>query len=78
MWGCGVALSFGENVSVRDCELTRNELNGVTIAESRQVTVEDCLIEGNSGQGIAQQTWMEPNRGVVLKNNVLRNNTIPA
>lgn len=77
MWGSGLAISFGRNVTVRDCELTRNELNGVTIAESLEVTVENCLIEGNSGQGIAQQTWMNPNRGVVLKNNVLRNNTIP-
>ncbi len=44
------------------------------IAESRQVTVEGCLAEGNGGAGIAQQTWMEPNQGVVTKNNVLSNN----
>lgn len=76
MWGHGVALSFGRDVAIRDCELARNELDGVMIAESRQVTVEACLAEGNGGAGIAQETWMEPNQGVVAKNNILRNNVV--
>ena len=74
MWGHGVAVIFGRDVTIRDCEITRNALDGVMIAESRQVTVEGCLAEGNGGAGIAQQTWMEPSQGVVLKSNVLRNN----
>jgi hypothetical protein len=44
------------------------------IAESRQITVADCLAEGNGGAGISQETWMEPDHGVVLKGNTLRNN----
>jgi hypothetical protein len=74
MWGHGVAVIFGRDVTIRDCEITRNALDGVMIAESRQVTVEGCLAEGNGGAGIAQETWMEPNQGVAAKNNVLRNN----
>ena len=74
MWGHGVAVIFGRDVTMRDCEITRNALDGVMIAESRRVTVEGCLAEGNGGAGIAQQTWMEPNQSVVAKNNVLRNN----
>jgi hypothetical protein len=44
------------------------------IAESRQVTVEGCLAEGNGGAGMAQETWMDPNQGVVARNNIQRNN----
>lgn len=76
MWGSGVFVSFGQNVVVRDCELARNQMDGVTIAESSQVTVDSCLAEGNSGHGIAQQTWMEPNRAIALRNNIERNNTM--
>jgi parallel beta-helix repeat protein len=77
MWGSGIFLSFGQNVTVRDCELARNQIDGITIAESSTVTVESCLAEGNSGRGIAQQIWMEPNRAVLLRNNMERNNAIP-
>jgi nitrous oxidase accessory protein NosD len=77
MWGHGVAVIFGRDVTIRDCEITRNALDGVMIAESRHLTVEGCLAEGNGGAGIAQETWMEPNQGVVAKNNVLRNNVLP-
>jgi hypothetical protein len=77
MFGNGIAVSFGHEVMVRDCEIARNALDGVCIAESRQVSVEASLAEGNGGAGIAQQTWMEPNQGVVEKNNMLRNNVNP-
>jgi hypothetical protein len=74
MFGNGIAVSFGHEVTIRDCEIARNALDGVCISESRQVSVEASLAEGNGGSGIAQQTWMEPNQGVVVKNNILRNN----
>lgn len=76
MWGHGIAVLFGHDVTIRDCELSRSQLDGVMIAESRQVTVENCLAEGCGGQGIAQEIWMEPNRDVVLKNNIQRNNVV--
>jgi hypothetical protein len=76
MWGHGVAVIFGRDISVRDCELTRNTLDGMMIAESQQVTVEDCLVEGNGGAGIGQESWMEPDQHVTVRNNILRNNLI--
>jgi hypothetical protein len=76
MWGHGIAVTFGSGVEIRDCELTRNALDGVMIAESRLVTMESCLAEGNGGAGIAQETWMDPNQGVEERNNVLRNNVV--
>ncbi|MDE3150075.1 MAG: alginate lyase family protein [Acidobacteriota bacterium] len=74
MWGHGIAVMFGRDVAIRDCELARNELDGVMIAESRKVTVEGSLAEGNGGAGIAQEKWMDANMGVTLRNNTLRNN----
>jgi hypothetical protein len=76
MWGHGVAVSSGDNITIRDCELTRNQIDGVMIAESRQVAVSGCLAEGNGGAGIAQEIWAEPNRDVAMKENVLRNNVV--
>jgi len=76
MWGHGVAVIFGSDIEIHDCEITRNALDGVMIAESRQVVVEGCLAEGNGGAGIGQEIWMEPNQGVVAKNNILRNNAV--
>lgn len=71
-------MSFGQDVTVRDCELARNQMDGLTVAESSGVTVEACLSEGNSGHGFAQQTWMNPNRLVALRDNLERNNGSPA
>ena len=75
MWGHGVAVIFGREVTIQNCEIARNQIHGVMVAESRNVTVEDCLTEGNGGSGIGQETWMDPNRRIVLKNNIVRNNT---
>jgi hypothetical protein len=74
MWGHGIAVIFGKDVTIRNCEIARNQLDGVMIAESRGVRVEDCLTEGNGGAGIAQQTWMDADRDVAVNNNVVRNN----
>lgn len=74
MWGHGVAVIFGRNVWLCNCELSRNALDGVMIAQSRDITVEGCLLEGSGGAGIAEETWMDANQGVVLKNNILHNN----
>ena len=76
MWGHGIAVIFGRDVTIRDCEIARNQLDGVMIAESRRVTVEDCLAEGNGGAGITQEIWMDRNRDITTRNNILRNNVV--
>jgi hypothetical protein len=76
MWGHGIAVIFGNDVTIRDCEITRNALDGVMIAESQRVRVDGCLAEGNAGTGIAHETWMEPNQNVGVSNNILRNNVV--
>ncbi len=77
IFGNGVALSFGSDVTIRDCEIARNGLAGVRVAESGQVAVEGCLAEGNGGAAVAEETWMVPNREVVTKNSTVRNNLYP-
>lgn len=74
MWGHGIAVIFGKDVTIRNCEIARNQLDGVMIAESSAVTVEGCLTEGNGGAGIAQEKWMDANRGIAINNNLVRNN----
>jgi hypothetical protein len=54
--GQGTAVIFGRDVLIQDSEITRNQLDGVMIAESHRVTVKGCLAEGNGGAGIAQET----------------------
>jgi hypothetical protein len=74
MFGAGVEVSFGQQIAIRRCETARNALEGVRLAECRQVIVEGCLAEGNGAAGVGQLKWMEPNLGVVLHGNTLRNN----
>ncbi|MGH9598525.1 MAG: right-handed parallel beta-helix repeat-containing protein, partial [Terracidiphilus sp.] len=76
MWGHGIAVIFGRDVTIRDCEIARNHLDGVMIAEGRQVTVENCLVEGSGGAAIAEETWMDPDRGVTKGKNIVRNNVV--
>lgn len=76
LWGHGVAVMFARDVTIRDCEIARNQLDGIMIAESRRVSVENCLAEGNGGAGIGQETWMDRDRDVVARDNVLRNNVL--
>ncbi len=78
MYGCGVQVAFGNDVTIRDCEIARNGLDGIRIAESKRVTVEGCLAEGNSGSAVKQEKWMDANQAVVLKNNTVRNNVSPS
>lgn len=74
MWGHGIAVIFGHDVTIRGCEVTRNALSGVMMAQSRRVTIEGCLAEGSGGAAFAQETWMEPNADVIVRNNILHNN----
>lgn len=77
LYGSGISLSFAQRATVRDCELSRNQINGLTVAESSYVTVERCLLEGNSGVAVDLQIWKDANHAVVLLNLIERNNGSP-
>ena len=76
MWGHGIAVIFAREVTIQGCEVARNALDGVMIAESQKVTIEGCLGEGSGGAAFAQQTWMDPNRNVIVRDNILHNNVL--
>lgn len=76
MWGDGIAMIYARDVKLHNCEVARNHINGVMIAESEGITVENCLAEGNSGAAIAQETWMDSNRVTTERNNTVRNNGV--
>ena len=63
--GCGLAIAFGQNVTIKDCEVARNRLDGVSLADCQLVTVEGCLLEGNGGKAIGEPVWAR--RGNHLK-----------
>jgi hypothetical protein len=78
LYGSGISLSFARQATVNDCELSRNQINGFAVAESSLVTIEGCLLEGNSGRAVDLQIWKDQNQAVVLRNLIERNNGSPA
>jgi parallel beta-helix repeat protein len=51
-WGCGIAVQQCSGIRIRGNEAARNAGNGIHVTDSRQVCVEDNLVEGNDDIGI--------------------------
>lgn len=76
--GCGVAIAFGKAIAIQDCELARNAVDGVRLSECDDITVRQCLIEGNRHLGIHDAVWMNRNTRIRLSENLLQNNGSPS
>jgi hypothetical protein len=72
--GCGLAIAFGQTVTIQDCEVARNKLDGVNLTDCQLVTVEGCLLEGNGGKAVGEPAWARQSSHIKSNNNVLRNN----
>jgi hypothetical protein len=72
--GCGLAIAFGQTVTIQDCEVARNKLDGVNLTDCQLVTVEGCLLEGNGGKAVGEPAWANQSSHIKSNNNVLRNN----
>jgi hypothetical protein len=72
--GCGLAIAFGQTVTIQDCEVARNKLDGVNLTDCQLVTVEGCLLEGNGGKAVGEPAWANQSIHIRSTNNVLRNN----
>ena len=72
--GSGLAIAFAQTVTIRDCEVARNRLDGVSLADCQLVTVEGCLLEGNGGKAIGEPVWARQGNHLKANNNILRNN----
>jgi len=72
--GCGLAIAFGQAVTIQDCEVARNKLDGINLTDCQLVTVEGCLLEGNGGKAVGEPAWANQSSPIKSNNNVLRNN----
>lgn len=50
--GSGISLDHCRKAGVQGCEIARNGRDGILVAESSEVTVSGCLLEGNDRNGI--------------------------
>lgn len=72
--GSGLAIAFGQTVTIEDCEIARNKLDGISLTDCQLVTVERCLLEGNGGNAIGEPPWASQSSHLKANNNILRNN----
>jgi hypothetical protein len=72
--GSGVAIAFGQAVTIQDCEVARNKLDGVNLTDCQLVTLEGCLLEGNGSKAIGEPAWASQGTHLKSSNNILRNN----
>ncbi|MBS1855705.1 MAG: alginate lyase family protein [Acidobacteria bacterium] len=73
-WGSGIDVSFSRDVTLANNEIARNRLYGVRVSESEDVRVTGNLAEGNDAGGIVLERLFDGSRGIVVRENVVRNN----
>ncbi|HVV05481.1 MAG TPA: right-handed parallel beta-helix repeat-containing protein [Puia sp.] len=73
-FGCGAALDHCSNVSITGCEIARNGSYGVLLSESRQVTLQGCLIEANDHSGVIAEHLFKGNDHITVTNNRIQYN----
>ncbi|HVU56459.1 MAG TPA: right-handed parallel beta-helix repeat-containing protein [Puia sp.] len=73
-FGCGVALDHCSDVSVTTCEIARNGHFGVLLSESRQVSLQGCLIEANDKSGVMAEFLFKGNDHITIRNNRIQYN----
>jgi len=72
--GSGLALDHCRGVVVRGCEVARNARDGILAAESSDLTVDGCLIEGNDRNGITLEYLHAGSSAVTVTNNRMQYN----
>jgi len=73
-WGNGVDILFSQDITISNCETSRNESSGIRCTENKQVTITNCLSEGNDANGFSFDAFMEGSDHILIKNNLIRNN----
>ena len=72
--GNGIEAVCCRNLQITACESARNGRSGIRVADSRAVTVTDCLVEGNLRDGIGLETLIDGCPSAVLRGNLLQLN----
>ncbi|MDR2382860.1 MAG: GH92 family glycosyl hydrolase [Prevotellaceae bacterium] len=73
-FGSGIEVLFGKSITVAGCEMARNKLSGIRCSESENITITDCLAEGNDQDGISIESLMQGCKKVEINNNLTQNN----
>lgn len=73
-FGSGLALTACNNVTVDRSEIVRNACYGILISESKNIRVQNCLIEGNDRSGVMAEFLWKGSEGVYLEENIIHYN----
>ena len=72
--GCGVVMEYCDGVTMRNCEIARNDWHGIMMADCNNGEVNGCLIEGNSGCGFYGDYYYKGAQKFSVKNNTIQYN----
>lgn len=73
-YGSGVVVSQCSDISVTNCEIARNGLYGLQIAESSNINASNNLIEGNDQSGIMVEFLYRGSDKIQLADNIIHYN----
>jgi parallel beta-helix repeat protein len=72
--GTGISLEHCSDVTITNCEINRNGFFGIMVAESRNISITNNLIEGNDRSGILVEFQQNGCDKVSLTNNLIHYN----
>jgi parallel beta-helix repeat protein len=72
--GSGIALDYTADVAVANCEVARNGYHGITISESKNVSVKNNLIEANDRNGVMTEFLFAGSENITISNNIIQFN----
>jgi parallel beta-helix repeat protein len=73
-FGSGLSVIRCEDVSITNCEITRNDWFGIHLASSRRIVISGCLIEANSASGIYAESLYDGSEEVTVSDNIIQYN----
>ena len=73
-FGSGVLIEDCEEGSVSNCEIARNGYYGVSIAESKNISLSSNLIEANDRSGVMLEYLFKGSENISISNNVIHYN----
>jgi len=69
-WGNGIDLSNSSDISVSNCEMARNALNGIKIADCSNIKITGNLSEGNDCNGIVFEALVDGSNIIDVQGNL--------
>jgi parallel beta-helix repeat protein len=73
-YGSGIALDHCSDAEISNCEIARNGWYGLSIAESKNVSVKNNLIEANDRSGVIVEFQQKGSENITITNNLIQYN----